>query len=49
MKLLADRSYKAGQPLFTSFGLKSSAECLEDHGIGRVGRVVTDSAVLYYM
>ena len=33
IKVLADRDYKAGEEIFISFGLKSSAECLEDHGI----------------
>ena len=33
IKVLADRDYKAGEELFISYGLKSSAECLEDHGI----------------
>lgn len=32
IKLLADRAYQPGDPLYMSFGLKSSAECLEDHG-----------------
>ena len=31
--MLADRSYQAGEEVFISYGLKSSAECLEDHGI----------------
>ena len=33
IKVLADRSYQAGEEVFISYGLKSSAECLEDHGI----------------
>jgi hypothetical protein len=33
IKVVADRSYEAGEEVFMSFGLKSSAECLEDHGI----------------
>ena len=33
VKVLADRSYVAGQEVFISYGLKSSAECMEDHGI----------------
>lgn len=32
VKVVADRNYKAGEEVFVSFGLKSSAECLEDHG-----------------
>ena len=33
IKVLADRDYKAGEELYISYGLKSSAECLEDHGM----------------
>ena len=33
MKVNADRSYSEGEVVSISYGLKSSAECLEDHGI----------------
>ena len=33
IKVLADRDYASNDKIFISFGLKSSAECLEDHGI----------------
>jgi hypothetical protein len=33
IKVLADRDYEDGDEVFISYGLKSSAECLEDHGI----------------
>ena len=33
VKVLADRNYNSGDEVFISYGLKSSAECLEDHGI----------------
>ena len=33
IKVLADRNYNAGDEVFISYGLKSSAECLEDHGM----------------
>ena len=33
MKVLSDRSYSVGDDVYISYGLKSSAECLEDHGI----------------
>jgi SET domain len=32
-KVVAERSYEAGEEVVMSYGLKSSAECLEDHGI----------------
>jgi len=32
VKVLADRNYDSGDRVFMSLGLKSSAECLEDHG-----------------
>ena len=32
-KLTADRAYSAGDRVFMSFGVKNSAESLEDHGI----------------
>jgi len=32
VKVLADNSYNAGDEVFISYGLKSSAECVEDHG-----------------
>lgn len=32
VKLLAERNYDEGEELVMSYGLKSSAECLEDHG-----------------
>lgn len=33
VKLNAERSYSSGETIVMSFGVKSSAECLEDHGI----------------
>ena len=32
-KVMADRSYDGDKNVFMSYGLKSSAQCLEDHGI----------------
>jgi hypothetical protein len=31
-KILSDTTYNVGDEVFMSYGLKSSAECLEDHG-----------------
>ena len=33
VRIAAERSYESGEELVMSYGLKSSAECLEDHGI----------------
>lgn len=33
VKVSADRDYKKGQHVVISYGLKSSAQCLEDHGM----------------
>jgi hypothetical protein len=32
-KVVAERSYGQDEPVVISYGLKSSAECLEDHGL----------------
>ena len=32
VKAISDRDYTSGDTVFTSFGLKNSAECVEDHG-----------------
>ena len=31
--MVAERSYGQDEPVVISYGLKSSAECLEDHGL----------------
>jgi hypothetical protein len=33
LKVNAEKSYKSGDELFISYGIKSSAELLEDHGM----------------
>jgi hypothetical protein len=33
IKITADRNYQVNEEMMVSFGLKSSAECCEDHGI----------------
>jgi len=33
VKVAAERSYSEGDKVVISYGLKSAAECLEDHGV----------------
>ena len=33
VRVSAERAYEAGESLVISYGLKSAAECLEDHGL----------------